>query len=104
MDGVEVLLAELAARLFERAALVSVRLVRDPRPEHAVRDRLPVDGRRECRLELARPRFLSLRQVAEIPAAGELPELLRAAVGLGGPGEAERRVERRQVGIALVDR
>ena len=55
VDRVEMLVAELAAHLFERLPLGPVGLVGDRRAQHPVRQRLPVDGRRDRRLELARP-------------------------------------------------
>ena len=76
----------------------------ESRLEHPERDLLAVDRRGQRRLELGDPlRFLA-HEVAEIPLAGELPELAPPAVAVDRGAEGERGVELRQALVPLVDR
>ena len=84
-------------RLFECAPFVSVLLVRHCDSEHPIGNRLAVDlGLERC--FFARDACLVLAgQVAEEAFAGEAPQLGRRAF------HPSRGLERRQVGVALVD-
>ena len=72
---VHVLVEESVAARVELAALVAVRLVGEGRADHSIRDLLAVDRDRELRFELGELLGVFPGQLAEIPLAGEPPEL-----------------------------
>ncbi len=77
---VQVLLGQLVARVLECAPLVPVGLVRHRRPEHAEAHGLAAHARLERRLERRDLLCVGLRQVPEVLAAGEVPQLAHARV------------------------
>src|SRR5207244_433651 len=104
VDGVEVLLGQLRAGLVEPLALAAILRVGDRRAEHPEADLLAVDLGLELGLEGGGLLAVLLRQVAEVPLAGEAPELADPAVAVDRFPERLRPLERRQVLVALVDR
>ena len=103
VDGVHVLLGQLVPRLLERAPLVAVGLVRHRRAQHAEADGVAVHGRLELRLERGDLLGVLLREVREVLGAAEVPELAHARIAVDGGAERVRILERRQLGIAVVD-
>ncbi len=99
------LVEELGARPLEPLAPGSVRLVPDRRDEQAKTDLVPVDVSREARLQARDLLDLGPGGSLETAFAGEAPQLDPAARAvLGGGAQALAGVERREVGVALVDR
>ena len=93
----------LRARV-ELAPLVAVGLVRDRRAEHPERNLLAVDLDLELGLELGELLGVLARQVAEVPLAGETPELAHSCAAVDRDADRLRLLELGQVRVALVDR
>ena len=98
VDRVELLVGQPQPFALESLAPVAVGLVRDRGAQHPERDLLAVDDGLELGLDLGEPLLMGARQVAEEALAGEAPQLCRRAL------EPLRRLELRQVLVALVDR
>ena len=97
------LLGQLVSPILERTTLVAVGLVRHRRPQHAEPDGLAVHGRLELRLERRDLLGVRLREVREVLRTAEVPELAHGGIAVDGGAESVRVVERRQLGIAVVD-
>src|SRR5439155_20389038 len=104
MDGIEVLLGQLRTGLVEPLALAAIFGVRDRRAEHPEADLLAVAVRLELGLEGRELLAVLFCQVAEVPIAGEAPELADAAVPVDSLLESLCPLQLRQVLVALVDR
>ena len=75
------------------------------RTDHPVGDRLAVDRRLELGLEGRRLLAVLARQLSEVVLGGEAPELGDAAVAVHGLAQDPRALlERRELGVAVVDR
>src|ERR671924_513966 len=103
MDRVDVLLREAVAGLLEALPPRPVLLVRDRRAGHPVRGRLAVDARLELRFEGRALLGVLARQLGEVVLGREPPELRDAAVTVGRLAEGLSLLERRELGIPLVE-
>ena len=81
----------------------AVGLVRDRRAEHPVADLLAVDFHLELGFESRDPLALLAGDLAQVPLAGEAPELADVPAAVDGGAETVRALDRGQVGVALVD-
>jgi hypothetical protein len=98
------LLRQRRADLVELASPLAVGLVRDRRAQHAERDLVAVELRDELGLECRLALGVLARQVAEEPLGREPPEFPHSAVAVDRRADLLRRLERGQLGMALVDR
>jgi hypothetical protein len=98
------LLGQLGPGPLEPLAARAVRLVRDRRAEHPVRDAPAVDGCGDLRLERGHALGLHAREAAEVALAREAPELAQARpAALRGEPDRESRLEARELREPLVD-
>ena len=104
VDRVQMLLDELVARALEPFALRPLGCVRDRRPDHPKADLLAVDRRLQLGFEPRDLLLVLLRQLPEIALAGEAPELADAVAAVDGLADRAGLLERRQVGVPVVDR
>ena len=103
VDRVHVLLGQLVPRLLERSPLVAVGLVRHRRTQHAEADLLAVHVRLDRRLERGDLLRVLLREVGEVFGAAEVPELADGSITVDRSAQRSRVLQRRQLGIAVVD-
>ena len=85
-------------------ALVAIGLVAERRTQHPERHLLAVDLRLERRLEVRHLLAVLAGQRAEVVLAAEAPQLTQVLVAVDRGADRVRRLQGRQVGVALVDR